>query len=143
MLIIQACRGNESNKEVDTPEAPYYGRGGLKAAVGAILSTRGGTIGQLSPNQCDYLIIRSALPQMHSVRNEATGSYLITYLCDALKKFSNQSFMDVITYVNYELSQKKINLGKYNERLVCEIISSLRKKIILHSNIPDSYSNCV
>lgn len=116
MFIVQACRAKEKTEPgVDS------------SAASSSIATN-----DSFPDQSDYLVVNSTLPDKYAYRHSKKGSWLIYYLCQIIDKKPSQRFTDIVTMVNATM-KKKLESGceKYQ---ICEQVSALTKKVILSPN---------
>lgn len=80
------------------------------------------------PNNSDFLIVRSTMPNYASFRNTQKGSWFLQALCNELDvNGTNEDILSILTHVNLSVQEHESDVQKYKQ-ILC--ISSMLTKIL-------------
>jgi caspase 7 len=138
LFFIQACRGGELDKGhiiKVTEDMKYklrrkrsYGMGEKDAAPIAIEPEVFDSLHE-PPNNPDFLIVRSTMPNYASFRNIHKGSWFLQALCNELDvNGTNEDILTLLTHVNLNVQEHESNPEQFKQ-ILC--ISSMLTKILV------------
>ncbi|XP_070491694.1 caspase-1-like isoform X2 [Chironomus tepperi] len=144
IFFVQSCRGGQADRGHQMTYSSNYRLARVDmGSYEEVDVTATGTIhSQIypqemvhnPPNNPDFLIVRSTMPNYVSFRNEVTGSWFIQELCTELDKSGNElDILTLLTYVNGQVAMresKSNDLTGYKQTLC--ISSMLTKRLIFH-----------
>ncbi|KAG7279549.1 hypothetical protein CRUP_034650 [Coryphaenoides rupestris] len=86
LFFIQACRGTELDRGIETDSGPDYGTTKI-------------------PVEADFLYAYSTAPGYYSWRNTSTGSWFMQSLCEMVGKYATElELLHILTRVNHKVA---------------------------------------